>query len=115
MVARLGVPRVLGEDEPVFSSVVRLPGLASAPASHRGGVDVCHPVLVVLPAVPLALQDPVDGAVERLVMPDEVLVAGLLGPGQAEAGEEEQEAAEQTAAALHLGEMSPEPSANYDD
>ena len=107
VVARFGVPRVLGEDEPVFSSVVRLPGLAGAPASHRGGVDVGHPVLVVLPAVPLALQDPVDGAVERLVVSDEVLVAGLdLGVGQAEAGREE----EKQPAALHLGKMEPEPS-----
>ena len=111
--ARLGVPRVLSEDEPVLSSVVCLPGLASAPASHRGGIDVGHPVFVVLPAVPLPLQDPVDGAVERLVVSDEVLVAGLLAAAQqAEAREEEEEAAKQLAA-LHLGKMSPEHSANY--
>ena len=43
--------------------MVGVPSLTAAPVGHGGGVYVGDPVLVVLPAVPLPLQDLLDGTV----------------------------------------------------
>lgn len=81
VVAGAGVARVLPEQEGVGAAKVGVVLHAGAPPLHLDGVDDGHGVEVLLPRVPLALNDSRYGAVERwqVVIGDVVGVALTLG------------------------------------